>query len=49
MQIFNIIGGILGLLMISWKLTIVVISIVPLRYFTIEILSKKRKKIMRNT
>ncbi|MBD5644275.1 ABC transporter ATP-binding protein [Clostridium botulinum] len=44
MQIFNIIGGILGLLMISWKLTIVVISIVPLRYFTIEILSKKRKK-----
>ncbi|MBY6825667.1 ABC transporter transmembrane domain-containing protein, partial [Clostridium botulinum] len=27
-----------------WKLTIVVISIVPLRYFTIEILSKKRKK-----
>ncbi|CBZ05055.1 ABC transporter ATP-binding protein [Clostridium botulinum] len=44
MQIFNMIGGILGLLMISWKLTIVVILIVPLRYFTVKNLAKKRKK-----
>lgn len=44
MQLFNIIGGILGLLLISWKLTIVVVTVVPLRYVTVKKLAKRRKK-----
>jgi ATP-binding cassette, subfamily B, bacterial len=41
-QVFRIIGGIIGLLLIDWKLTIVVILITPIRYFTVKLLAKKR-------
>ncbi len=42
-QVFRIIGGLIGLLIIDWKLTIVVIFIAPIRYFTVKFLAKKRK------
>ena len=42
-QVFRIIGGLIGLLIIDWKLTIVVIFIAPIRYFTVKYLAKKRK------
>lgn len=44
-QLFRIIGGIIGLLIIDWRLTIVVILIVPIRYFIVKSLAKKRKAL----
>ncbi|MDF2885282.1 MAG: transporter, ATP-binding protein, partial [Clostridiaceae bacterium] len=41
-QIFRIFGGIIGLLIIDWRLTVLVVAIVPLRYFLIKYLAKKR-------
>lgn len=46
-QVFRIIGGVVGLLIIDWKLTIVVVLIVPIRYFTVKILAKKRKAMFK--
>ncbi|MCX7921766.1 MAG: ABC transporter ATP-binding protein/permease [Clostridia bacterium] len=42
-QVFRIIGGIVGLLLIDWKLTIIVLSIIPLRYKMVKYLAKKRR------
>ncbi len=42
-QVFRIIGGMIGLLIIDWKLTIIVLLVVPVRYFTVMVLAKKRK------
>ncbi len=42
-QIFRIIGGLIGLIMIDWRLTLVVLFVVPIRYFTVRFLAKKRK------
>ncbi len=44
-QIFRIIGGLIGLLIISWKLTLVVLFVAPIRYFTVKYLAKKRKSM----
>lgn len=46
-QIFRIIGGLVGLLLIDWKLTIVVILVVPFRFFTVKFLAKKRKSMFK--
>lgn len=46
-QIFRIIGGLAGLLLIDWKLTIVVILVVPFRFFTVKFLAKKRKSMFK--
>ncbi len=45
-QIFRIIGGLIGLLIIDWKLTLVVLFVAPIRYFTVKILAKKRKAMI---
>lgn len=46
-QIFRIAGGLIGLLLIDWKLTIVVISVVPIRFFTVKYLARKRKDMFK--
>lgn len=45
-QIFNITGGIIGLLIINYKLTILVVIFIPLKYFIMKFFAKKRKEIM---
>lgn len=46
-QAIRVIGGIIGLLFISWKLTLVVITfIIPFKYISVKYLAKKRKKLM---
>lgn len=45
LNILKIIGGAIGLLYISWKLTILVIAFLPIRYLFVVILSKKRRSI----
>ncbi len=46
-QIFRIIGGLIGLLIIDWKLTFIVLLVVPVRYFTVKYLAKKRKAMFK--
>lgn len=41
-QALRIFGGIIGLLIIDWRLTILVVTMVPLRYFLVKYLAKKR-------
>lgn len=42
--ILKVIGGTIGLFLISWKLSIIVLSIVPLKIILVNIFSKKREK-----
>lgn len=42
-QVFRIIGGLIGLLIIDWKLTLIVLFVAPVRYFIVNFLAKKRK------
>lgn len=42
-QMFRIIGGLIGLIIIDWRLTLIVLFVIPLRYFTVKFMAKKRK------
>ncbi|OPX43732.1 putative ABC transporter ATP-binding protein [Ruminiclostridium hungatei] len=44
-SIFKMVGGFVGLLLIDWKLTIMVVVIVPFRYILVKYIAKKRKQI----
>lgn len=44
-QIFNIIGGLVGLLLINFKLTVFVVLFIPLNYLITTYLSKRNNKI----
>jgi ATP-binding cassette subfamily B protein len=44
-QVFKIIGGSIGLIMIDWKLALAIITIVPIRYFTVKKLVKKKESV----
>lgn len=46
-QIFKIISGIVGLCVISWKLTILVLCVIPFKYLIVQFLTKKRKKAIK--
>lgn len=43
-QIFRMIGGIIGLCLISWKLTIVVFCFIPLKFIIVNLFAKLRRK-----
>lgn len=43
-QVFKIIGGVIGLFLIDWKLTLVVLAIIPVKYKFVKILAKKRQE-----
>lgn len=42
--IFRVISGVAGLIIISWKLTIIVLAMAPIKYFTVLTLSKRKEK-----
>lgn len=44
-QIFGMIGGIVGLIIIDWRLTIIVLCFIPAKYLTIKYFAKQRKKM----
>lgn len=44
-QIFNVIGGVIGLFMIHTKLALVVLFMIPVKYILIVYLSKKRESL----
>ena len=41
--IFRVISGVAGLIIISWKLTIIVLAMAPIKYFTVLALSKRKE------
>lgn len=43
-SIFKIVGGFIGLLLLDWRLTILVVVIVPFRYILVKYIAKKRKQ-----
>lgn len=45
-HVFRIISGLTGLLIISWKLTLVVLAVVPLKVFLVQRFSKRQEKTM---
>ena len=44
--VFRIISGLVGLFVISWKLALVVLGMVPVKFFLVRSLSKRREKAM---
>lgn len=44
--VFRIVSGLAGLLIISWKLTLIVLMMVPLKVLLVQRLSKRREKAM---
>ena len=44
--VFRIISGLVGLFVISWKLALVVLGMVPVKLFLVRSLSKRREKAM---
>lgn len=42
--LFQVVSGLIGLFVISWKLTLVVIFIVPVKYMLVSLLSKSTRK-----
>ncbi len=45
-QVFRLIGGMAGLLLINWKLTILVTIIIPPRYILVKYFARKRRKML---
>lgn len=44
--VFRIISGLVGLFVISWKLALVVLAMVPVKFFLVRRMSKRREKAM---
>ncbi len=44
--VFRIVSGLTGLLLISWKLTLIVLAMAPLKALLVQRLSKRREKAM---
>jgi ATP-binding cassette subfamily B protein len=43
-QVFKMLGGVVGLFIIDWKLTVIVLAIIPVKYKTVKFLAAKRQK-----
>ena len=44
--VFRIISGLIGLFIISWKLALIVLAMVPVKFLLVRTLSKRREKAM---
>ena len=45
-NILQIVSGLIGLMIIDWRLALVVITVIPIKYLTIKQLSRKKKTLM---
>jgi len=45
-QIFGIVGGIIGLFILDYRMTIIVILIIPVKYVVMKHFARKRKEVM---
>lgn len=44
-QVFRMIGGVAGLFLIDWKLTLIVLAVIPAKYKLVKLLARKRKEM----
>ncbi len=44
-EIFRMIGGLIGLIIIDYKLTALILLIIPIRYTIVNYFAKKRKEL----
>lgn len=44
-QIFKVIGGVIGLTLIHWKLAIIILMMIPLKFIIVNYLTKLKKKV----
>lgn len=44
-EVFRMVSGVVGLLMISWKITVIIILLLPLRYIASKYLAKRRRNM----
>lgn len=47
-QCFSLVGGLIGLFIISWELTILVLILIPIEYLILKSFAKKRKSLTEN-
>lgn len=45
-QVFQVISGLAGLIIINWKLTLMVLAVAPVKYFAVKVLAKRNEKKM---
>lgn len=45
-QIFSIIGGTIGLFILDYRMTFIILFIIPIKYIMMKLFAKKRKEIM---
>lgn len=45
-SVFRVISGLVGLLLISWKLTLIVVAMVPVKILLVRQLSQKQERVM---
>ncbi len=45
-EIFRMIGGLIGLIIIDYKLTALILLIIPIRYTIVNYFAKKKKRII---
>ncbi|MDQ0493829.1 ABC transporter ATP-binding protein [Paenibacillus brasilensis] len=46
MQAFSMIGGLCGLLLINWKMTVIVLCFLPIKYVVVKYFVKRRKRLV---
>ncbi|MGW8959762.1 ABC transporter ATP-binding protein [Paenibacillus sp. NPDC055715] len=46
MQAFSMIGGLCGLLLINWKMTVIVLCFLPVKYVAVQYFVRRRKKLI---
>lgn len=44
--VFRIVSGLIGLFVINWKLALLVVAVVPVKFFLVRVLSKQQEKAM---
>ncbi|MEK5415340.1 hypothetical protein BSK49_09165 [Paenibacillus odorifer] len=44
-QCFSLVGGVIGLFIISWELTLIVLFLIPIEYLILKSFAKKRKSL----
>ncbi len=47
-QIFGISGGIIGLFVIDWRMTVLVLAFIPIKYLAVRYFARQRKKAVDN-
>lgn len=48
-QCFSLVGGVIGLFIISWELTLIVLILIPIEYLILKSFAKKESLLRKNT